>query len=54
MSVLDCPNGNPRSVDVVLPNDFRITVGRGRRWLVTVIKLNADLQAPCRVIQWEP
>lgn len=47
VSVLDCPNGNPRSVDVVLPNDFRITVERGKEMdLVTVIKLNADLQAP--------
>ncbi|NMB02643.1 MAG: D-alanyl-D-alanine carboxypeptidase [Firmicutes bacterium] len=44
---LDCPNGNPRQVDVVLPNDFYITVERGKEVdLITVLELEKDLPLP--------
>ena len=44
---LDSPNGNPRVVDVVLPNDFYITVERGKEVdLLTVMELESDLPLP--------
>lgn len=43
----DCPNGEPRSVDVVIPNDFYITVERGKELdLTTIISIEQDRQAP--------
>lgn len=44
---LESPNGNPKTVNVVLPNDFHITVERGKEVdLVTVIELETDLPLP--------
>lgn len=44
---LDCPNGNPRTVDVVLADDFHITVERGKEVdLITVLELEKDLPLP--------
>ena len=47
VSTVDCPNGEPRVVDVVLPEDFYITVERGKELdLTTVISLDQELNAP--------
>lgn len=44
---LESPNGSPRSVDVVLPRDFYVTVERGKELdLITVIHLKQDLTLP--------
>lgn len=47
VSTLDCPSGEPQVVNVVLPEDFYITVERGRELdLTTVISLQQHLNAP--------
>lgn len=44
---LECPTGNPRKVDVVLPSDFLVTVERGKELdLTTVVQLETDLELP--------
>jgi D-alanyl-D-alanine carboxypeptidase (penicillin-binding protein 5/6) len=53
VSTLDCPLGRPRTVNVILPNDFYITVERGKEVdFVTVIKLDKELQPP--ILQGQP
>ena len=44
---LECPTGKPKTVDVVLPHDFYITVERGKEVdFVTVVKLDTELRPP--------
>lgn len=46
---LACPNGYPEKIDVVIPDDFNITVERGRELdLQTAISLEQDIVAPLR------
>jgi len=44
---LECPTGNPRRVDVVVPNDFLVTVERGKELdLTTIVHLDANQELP--------
>ncbi|NLJ80513.1 MAG: D-alanyl-D-alanine carboxypeptidase [Firmicutes bacterium] len=44
---LNCGNGQPGTVDVVVPKDFYVTVERNKELdLTTVIRLNPELKAP--------
>lgn len=47
VGTLECPTGEPRVVNVVLPEDFHITVERGRELdLTSVTHIEKSLQAP--------
>lgn len=47
VSTLECPTGNPRFVDVVLPEDFYVTVERGKELdLLTAVELIQDPKPP--------
>lgn len=47
VSSMDCATGSPRTVQVVVPEDFHITVERGKEVdFVTVITLEKDLRPP--------
>lgn len=47
VSSLECPTGNPRFVDVVLPQDFYVTVERGKELdLLTKVELIQDPKPP--------
>lgn len=47
VGTLECPTGAPRIVEVVLPQDFLVTVERGKELdLTTIINLEADLPLP--------
>lgn len=44
---LNCPTGQPRVIEVVLPNDFYVTVERGKELdLTTVVRLETGLVPP--------
>lgn len=47
VGTLECPTGDPRVVEVVLPHDFLVTVERGKELdLTTIINLETDLRPP--------
>jgi D-alanyl-D-alanine carboxypeptidase (penicillin-binding protein 5/6) len=47
VGLLECPTGNPRSVDVVVPKAFLVTVERGKELdLTTVVELETDSVLP--------
>lgn len=49
VGTLESPTGEPRIVDVVLPDDFYITVERGRELdLTSITRIEQELQAPLR------
>ncbi|NMA61854.1 MAG: D-alanyl-D-alanine carboxypeptidase [Firmicutes bacterium] len=47
VSAYECPTGEPQVIDVVLPQDFYVTVERGRELdLTSIISLEQELSAP--------
>jgi len=47
VGTLECPTGNPRTVDVVVPKAFLVTVERGKELdLTTVVELETDSVLP--------
>ena len=47
VGLLECPTGNPRTVDVVVPKAFLVTVERGKELdLTTVVELETDSVLP--------